>query len=89
MPAARRSASCARSCTRLLVTGPVIDVDVDTATCRSSVLVTQKPPGGELKVVAAGRYRDTFACTDGRWHFARRQFFLDQEGDMTQHMVDL
>ncbi len=76
-------------CTRHLVTGPVIDVAGDTATCRSSFLVAQKPPGGELKVVAAGRYRDAFACTDGRWHFCRRQFFLDQEGDMTQHMVDL
>ena len=76
-------------CTRHLVTGPVIDVEGDTATCRSSFLVAQKPPGGELKVVAAGRYRDAFACTGGLWHFTRRQFFLDQEGDMTQHMVDL
>jgi hypothetical protein len=76
-------------CTRHLVTGPIIDVDGDSATCRSSFLVVQKPPGGELRLVAAGRYRDRFEVVDGRWAFAERQFFLEQEGDMSQHMVDL
>ncbi len=75
--------------TRHLVSGPIIEVDGDNAVCRSSFLALQKPPGGTLMPVAAGRYRDTFACTDGTWHFTTRQFFLDQEGDMTQHMVDL
>ncbi len=75
--------------TRHLVSGPIIEVDGDNAVCRSSFLALQKPPGGTLIPVAAGRYRDAFACTDGSWHFTTRQFFLDQEGDMTQHMVDL
>jgi hypothetical protein len=75
--------------TRHLVTGPIIEVDGDSATCRSSFLVVQKPPGGDLMLVASGRYRDTFGVTAGRWHFVERQFFLDQEGDMSRHMVDL
>jgi ketosteroid isomerase-like protein len=75
--------------TRHLVTGPVIEVDGDTAVCRSSFLALQAPPEGSLMPVAAGRYRDTFACTDGVWHFTSRQFFLEQEGDMSKHMVDL
>ena len=75
--------------TRHLVTGPIIDVDGSRATCRSSFAVLQLPPEGPLMPVAAGRYRDEFACTDGRWHFVSRQFFLDQEGDLSQHMVHL
>jgi ketosteroid isomerase-like protein len=75
--------------TRHLVTGPVIEVDGESATCRSSFAVLQQVSGGPLEPVAAGRYRDEFACTHGRWHFTTRQFFLDQEGDMSRHMVDL
>ena len=75
--------------TRHLVTGPVIEVTGETATCRSSFAVLQQVGDGPLRPVAAGRYRDAFACIDGRWHFVSRQFLLDQEGDMSQHMVDL
>jgi ketosteroid isomerase-like protein len=75
--------------TRHLVTGPVIEVDGDTATCRSSFAVLQQVVGGPLLPVAAGRYQDRFACTQGRWHFTERRFHLDQEGDMSQHMRDL
>jgi ketosteroid isomerase-like protein len=75
--------------TRHLVTGPVIEVDGDTATCRSSFAVLQTFDDGSLNPVAAGRYRDTFGFLDGRWCFTERQFFLEQEGDMSQHMVDL
>jgi ketosteroid isomerase-like protein len=75
--------------TRHIVSGPVIEVDGDTATCRSSFVVFQQPPDGELMTVAAGRYRDTFACTDGRWHFTVRQMLLEQTGDLSRHMVDL
>lgn len=75
--------------TRHLVSGPIIEVDGDTATCRSSFLALQQVDGGSLRPLAAGRYRDTFATMDGRWQFTSRQFFLDQEGDLSQHMVDL
>jgi ketosteroid isomerase-like protein len=75
--------------TRHLVTGPVIEVTGETATCRSSFAVLQTFVDGSLHPVAAGRYRDTFGVTEGRWHFTERQFFLEQEGDMSQHMRDL
>lgn len=75
--------------TRHLLSGPIIDVDGETATCRSSFAVLQRFEDGSLHPVAAGRYRDTFGVTDGHWHFTERQFFLEQEGDMTQHMRDL
>jgi 3-phenylpropionate/cinnamic acid dioxygenase small subunit len=75
--------------TRHLVSGPIISVDGETATCRSGFLVAQKPPGKDMRLVASGRYRDTFAVVDGTWCFTERMFFLEQEGDMSQHMVDL
>ena len=74
--------------TRHLVTGPIIEIDDDSASCRSTFAVLQQVGDGPLKPIAAGRYRDTFSA-DGGWHFTSRQFFLDQEGDMSQHMVDL
>ena len=75
--------------TRHLVSGPVIAVQEDTATCRSAYAVLQQDADGTLRTIAAGRYRDTFACTEGTWHFTERQFFLDQEADMSQHTRDL
>ena len=76
-------------CTRHIVTGPIIEVSDTSATCRSSFLVAQKVPDGELHLVAAGRYLDSFSVRNGRWAFAERVFFLDQEGDMSRHLVDL
>jgi ketosteroid isomerase-like protein len=75
--------------TRHLITGPVITVHADTALCRSTFAVLQQGQDGVLRAIAAGRYRDTFACTDGTWHFTERQFLLDNEGDMSGHTRDL
>jgi ketosteroid isomerase-like protein len=74
---------------RTIVSGPVIEVDADVASCRSSFVLLQQPPDGELAPIAAGRYQDTFACTDGRWHFTERMMLLDQPGDLSRHLVDL
>lgn len=75
--------------TRHVVSGPVIEVDGESATCRSGYVAFQLQPDGPFVPVAGGRYRDAFAVVDGRWRFTRRQFFLDQEGDLSQHLVDL
>ena len=76
-------------CTRHLVSGPIIEIKDTAATCRSSFLVSQKVPGGELRLIAAGRYFDKLHVRNGRWTFTERKFFLDQEGDMSEHLVDL
>ncbi len=75
--------------TRHLVTGPVITVEGDAATSRSSFTVLQQVTDGPLEPIAAGRYRDSFACMDSTWHFTERQFLLDQEGDVSRHLRDL
>lgn len=73
--------------TRHLTTNPVITLDGDTATCRSSFAVLQQVGQGPLVPVAAGRYRDCFVYVDGAWRFAERAFHLDQVGDTSQHLV--
>ena len=50
----------------------VIDVDGDTATCRSSILVL----AGNA-VVSVGRVHDELRRVDGAWRIARRTFTPD------------
>jgi 3-phenylpropionate/cinnamic acid dioxygenase small subunit len=73
--------------TRHTTSNPVIELDGDTAECRSSFVVLQQIDA-RLEPVAAGRYRDTFAYAEGAWRFTSRQFFLDQLGDVSHHMVE-
>ncbi len=72
--------------TRHLTTNAVIEVSGDTATCRSAFLVLQQLDGGPLQPIAAGRYRDRFACRAGTWAFVERAFVLEQIGDLSHHL---
>lgn len=75
--------------TRHVTANPVIDVHDDgTAVCRSSFVVLQEI-GSRLEPIAAGRYHDTFGSHEGSWFFTSRQFFLDQLGDVSGHMVGI
>lgn len=75
--------------TRHMTSNPVIEIGEDgTALCLASFVVFQQL-GSTIEVIAAGRYRDTFSSTEGVWCFTSRQFFLDQLGDVSQHMVGL
>ncbi len=58
-----------------------------TATARSYVTVFQAVPGLlPLQPIAAGRYRDRFACHDGRWRFAERHVDIHLTGDVSHHL---
>jgi ketosteroid isomerase-like protein len=72
--------------TRHMVAAPVIELDGDTATCRSSYVVFQGLPNGRFEPICGGRYRDTFAWDSSGWHFTSRMFFLDQIGDLSHHL---
>jgi hypothetical protein len=74
--------------TKHLVLNTILDLDdaAGTATARSSYLVLQQPPGGELHPIITGRYRDAFEQADGPWRFTERRFLVDLVGDLSSHL---
>jgi hypothetical protein len=65
----------------------IIDVDGDTATARSAYVVFQAVDALALQPIITGRYVDAFACRDGVWRFASRQFFVDHVGELSHHLT--
>jgi 3-phenylpropionate/cinnamic acid dioxygenase small subunit len=63
-----------------------IDEAHGTATSRSYYCVTQATPELPLQVIVTGRYKDTFHRLDGVWWFDSRTMFIDQMGDVSQHL---
>jgi len=39
-----------------------------------------------LQVIVTGHYKDTFHRLDGVWWFDSRIMFVDQVGDVSQHL---
>jgi 3-phenylpropionate/cinnamic acid dioxygenase small subunit len=63
-----------------------IDEAEGTAHSRSYYCVTQATPDLPLQVIVTGHYKDTFARLDGVWWFDSRIMFVDQVGDVSQHL---
>jgi 3-phenylpropionate/cinnamic acid dioxygenase small subunit len=74
--------------TKHLTTNARIEVDEEAgnATARTSYLVTQATDVLPLQVIITGHYEDTFQRIDGRWWFDSRTMFVDQTGDLSQHL---
>ena len=74
--------------TRHVTANPVIEVDGDTATCRSSYVVFQGVDDFPLQPIVSGRYADTFArdANDGAWRWTERRYALDHVGDLSHHL---
>jgi len=72
--------------TRHLTTNPIIDVNGDTATVRSTYTVMQQAPGSAMQPIISGRYHDTLRRIDGRWRFIERRFLVDLVGDLSRHL---
>ena len=74
--------------TKHLTTNARIEVDEEagTAAARTSYLVTQATDVLPLQVIITGHYQDTFRRIDGRWWFDSRTMFVDQTGDLSQHL---
>jgi SnoaL-like protein len=77
--------------TRHTVSNIVIDLGDDrrAARARSYVIVFQTVPGNPPHIMFQGAYDDTFARTDGTWHFNERRIHTDGTGDMTLHLKGL
>jgi len=57
-----------------------------TARSTSYYCVTQATPDLPLQVIVTGHYKDTFHRLDGLWWFDSRIMFVDQVGDVSQHL---
>jgi 3-phenylpropionate/cinnamic acid dioxygenase small subunit len=53
---------------------------------RSYYCVTQATPTLPLQVIVTGHYHDSFHRLDGVWWFDSRTMFVDQVGDVSQHL---
>ncbi|HUO41313.1 MAG TPA: nuclear transport factor 2 family protein [Mycobacterium sp.] len=73
--------------TKHVVTNPIIDIDGESASCRSYYTVLQQTDDFPLQVVVSGRHRDRFECVDGVWRFCYRDYTLiDFLGDTSHHL---
>lgn len=74
--------------TRHLASNVIVEVDPkgDRAAARSYFVVLQATPALPLQPIVAGRYHDTFRVVDGQWCFADRSIFVDQIGNMKEHL---
>jgi hypothetical protein len=57
-----------------------------SATARSYYTVVQQTAMIPLQVIAAGRYHDVLIKVDGTWRFAKRDYFMDMRGNVTDHI---
>lgn len=63
-----------------------VAADRSTATCQSYVVVFQTVPDHAPHIMFQGAYDDTFANTNGQWHFHERRIITDGTGDMSLHL---
>jgi 3-phenylpropionate/cinnamic acid dioxygenase small subunit len=75
--------------TRHLITNLMFDIDdsASRANVDSYFMVFQQTARLPLQPIAGGRYRDSFARTDGAWHFQEKFIWVDQVGDTSDHLV--
>jgi 3-phenylpropionate/cinnamic acid dioxygenase small subunit len=73
--------------TRHLVLNPIVDVDGDSATARSTFCVVQVTDTGSLQPIVVGRYSDRFARDAAGWYFAARQVDVEMIGDVSAHLL--
>ena len=89
--------------TRHLVLNPIVEVDGDTASARSTFCVVQATDAVALQPIVVGRYYDTFARDGGDtfardggdtfardtagWHFTQRVAEVEMVGDVSDHLL--
>jgi 3-phenylpropionate/cinnamic acid dioxygenase small subunit len=73
--------------TRHLVLNPIVEIDGDTATARSTFCVVQATERVPLQPVVVGRYYDRFARGRQGWHFTERIADVEMTGDVSDHLL--
>ena len=74
--------------TRHLTTNVIVDIDevAGSAAARSAFVVFQQTAELPLQPIVAGRYHDDFTRAGNEWRFDRRHIFVDQVGDVREHL---
>lgn len=75
--------------TKHQVTNVIVEVDeaAGTGRCEADYTVLQATEKISLQAIITGRYNSTFERVDGEWRFASHKFFVDQIGDLSQHLL--
>jgi 3-phenylpropionate/cinnamic acid dioxygenase small subunit len=75
--------------TKHVITNPIVEVDEEqgVASCRSQYVVYQRTDALPLQPIVAGHYEHAFARVDGAWRITGHRFFVDQVGDVSQHLL--
>jgi 3-phenylpropionate/cinnamic acid dioxygenase small subunit len=76
--------------TRHLVLNPIVDLDGDTATARSTFCVVQQTETVPLQPIVVGRYSDSFASdpdVPAGWYFTERTVDIQMIGDVSDHLL--
>jgi 3-phenylpropionate/cinnamic acid dioxygenase small subunit len=73
--------------TRHLVLNPIVDLDGDAASARSTFCVVQQTETVSLQPIVVGRYADTFARDSTGWHFTERTVDIQMIGDVSDHLL--
>lgn len=73
--------------TRHLVLNPIVEIDGDTASARSTFCVVQATGVVPLQPIVVGRYFDRFARDPGGWHFTERIAAVEMLGDVSDHLL--
>ena len=73
--------------TRHLVLNPIVEIDGDIATARSTFCVVQSTDRISLQPIVVGRYSDRFARDSQGWHFTERIADVEMTGDVSDHLL--
>ncbi|MGI9162848.1 MAG: nuclear transport factor 2 family protein [Mycobacterium sp.] len=73
--------------TRHLVLNPIVEIDGDTATARSTFCVVQATDRVPLQPIVVGRYYDGFAREPAGWFFTSRIADVEMTGDVSDHLL--
>lgn len=73
--------------TRHLVNNPIVDVDGETASARSTFCVIQQTDTVPLQPIVVGRYADAFARDETGWYFTERRVDIQMLGDVSDHLM--
>ena len=73
--------------TRHLVLNPIVEIDGDTASARSTFCVVQATDRVPLQPIVVGRYYDRFARDPQGWYFTERIADVEMIGETSDHLL--